>query len=108
MITIPNGIDLVDMGALAGPAEGQLLRQRHGIAADDTVLLSVGRLEHNKGFDLLAQALGRAARPGGPMAGLGWRWVLAGAGPHPAATTRRGGGPRGPSSNSHDAAGRTY
>ncbi len=85
LITIPNGIDLVDMGALAGPAEGQLLRQRHGIAADDTVLLSVGRLEHNKGFDLLAQALGRAARPGGPLAGLGWRWVLAGAGPYRAA-----------------------
>ncbi|MSO48853.1 MAG: glycosyltransferase family 1 protein [Acidobacteria bacterium] len=85
LITIPNGIDLVNMGALAGPAEGQLLRQRHGIAAGDTVLLSVGRLEHNKGFDLLAQALGRAARPGGPLAGLGWRWVLAGAGPYRAA-----------------------
>jgi len=82
LITIPNGIDLIEASSLAGPAEGQLLRQRNGIAADEMVLLSVGRLEHNKGFDVLARALGRAARPGGPLAALNWRWVLAGAGPY--------------------------
>ncbi len=85
LITIPNGIDLVEASGLAGPAEGQLLRHRHRIAADETVLLSVGRLEHNKGFDVLARALGRAVRPGGPLAALSWRWVLAGAGPYRAA-----------------------
>lgn len=85
MMTIPNGIDLVDVGALAGPADGRLMRLQHGIGAGDAVLLSVGRLEHNKGFDLLARALARAARPGGPLAAHQWRWVLAGSGPYRAA-----------------------
>jgi glycosyltransferase involved in cell wall biosynthesis len=85
MVVIPNGIDLMEMSALAGPADGQLLRQRFGIGGGETVLLSVGRLEHNKGFDLLAQALGKAARPDGPLTAHGWRWVLVGAGPYRAA-----------------------
>ncbi len=82
MVTIPNGLDLVEVSALAGPAEGHVLRQRYGIGAGETVLLSVGRLEHNKGFDLLAQALARAATPGSALVAHGWRWVLAGAGPY--------------------------
>ncbi|MCR4373523.1 MAG: glycosyltransferase family 4 protein [Acidobacteria bacterium] len=82
MVTIPNGIDLVEVSALAGPAEGQLLRQRYGIGSGETVLLSVGRLEHNKGFDVLARALARAARADGPLAAHGWRWILVGAGPY--------------------------
>jgi glycosyltransferase involved in cell wall biosynthesis len=82
MVTIPNGIDLVETTGLAGPADGAAIRQRSGIAADDTVLLSVGRLEFNKGFDVLAAALGRAAAPGGALSGKAWRWVLAGAGPY--------------------------
>ena len=82
MVTIPNGIDLVEVSALAGPAEGQVLRQRYGISSGETVLLSVGRLEHNKGFDVLARALARAARADGPLAAHGWRWVLVGAGPY--------------------------
>lgn len=82
MVTIPNGIDLVEVSALAGPADGQLLRQRYGIGSGETVLLSVGRLEHNKGFDVLARALARAARADGPLAAHGWRWVLVGAGPY--------------------------
>ena len=81
MVTIPNGIDLVEISSLAGAAEGAVMRQRHGLAAGELVLLSVGRLEYNKGFDLLATALGRAARPGGVLAAVGWRWVIVGAGP---------------------------
>jgi glycogen synthase len=79
--TIPNGIDLVAASALAGPAEGAITRQRHGIAPGETVLLSVGRLEYNKGFDLMAEALAQAAGGGGPLAATGWRWVLVGTGP---------------------------
>jgi glycogen synthase len=79
--TIPNGIDLVAASALAGPAEGAITRQRHGIAPGETVLLSVGRLEYNKGFDVMADALARAAAGGGPLAAAGWRWVLVGTGP---------------------------
>jgi len=79
--TIPNGIDLVETSGLAGPADGRLVRERHGIGADEPVILSVGRLEHNKGFDVLAAALGRLAREGGALGGERWRWVIVGAGP---------------------------
>jgi glycosyltransferase involved in cell wall biosynthesis len=81
MVTIPNGIDLVDTAAAAGPADGALIRQRHGIQAGELVILSVGRLEQNKGFDVLAAALGRAAAAGSMLSAIGWRWVLVGTGP---------------------------
>jgi glycosyltransferase involved in cell wall biosynthesis len=79
--TIPNGIDLIDVGGRAGPADGRLIRERHGIAAGESVLLSVGRLEHNKGLDVLAEALERLAQASGPLVRHGWRWVIVGAGP---------------------------
>jgi glycosyltransferase involved in cell wall biosynthesis len=82
MCTIPNGIDLVAASALAGPADGLMLRQRHGLSAGDTVLLSVGRLEFNKGFDLLAAALARATAAGSALSATGWTWVLVGTGPY--------------------------
>jgi glycosyltransferase involved in cell wall biosynthesis len=79
--TIPNGIDLIETGSLAGPADGRLMRERNGIGADDPVLLSVGRLEYNKGLDVLAAALGRTVRDGRALARARWRWVIVGAGP---------------------------
>ncbi len=82
MCTIPNGIDLVAASAMAGPADGLMLRQRHGLPAGETVLLSVGRLEFNKGFDLMAAALARAAASGSALAATGWTWVLVGTGPY--------------------------
>lgn len=81
MVTIPNGLDLVELGSIAGAADGQLSRRQHGIGPGETVFLSVGRLEHNKGFDLLARALALAAGPGSRLDAYGWRWVIAGAGP---------------------------
>jgi glycosyltransferase involved in cell wall biosynthesis len=81
MVTIANGLDLVEVSATAGPADGQVLRQRHGITPGETVFLSVGRLEHNKGFDLTARALAQAAHPSSALQTHGWRWVIAGAGP---------------------------
>jgi glycosyltransferase involved in cell wall biosynthesis len=78
--TIPNGIDLAQVTAMAGPPEGAIMRQRHGLGADELVLLSVGRLEHNKGFDVLAAALARAVQH--PSFRVPWRWVIVGAGPH--------------------------
>jgi glycogen synthase len=79
--TIPNGIDLMTRSALAGPGDGKLMRERHGIAAGETVLLSVGRLEHNKGFDVLAQALSEIAGAHGALARHGWQWIVVGGGP---------------------------
>lgn len=82
IVTIPNGLDVPAITALAGHADGQLLRQRHGLAPGTTVLLSVGRLEHNKGFDVLAHALAQLVASSSPLVATGWRWVLAGTGPY--------------------------
>jgi glycosyltransferase involved in cell wall biosynthesis len=79
IVTIPNGIDLVELGSMAGSADGRLIRQSHGLPPDAFVFLSVGRLEFNKGFDVLAEALGRAARQG--QLPKSWRWVVVGSGP---------------------------
>jgi glycosyltransferase involved in cell wall biosynthesis len=83
--TIPNGIDLVGSGGKAGPGEGRVIRERHGIGPGETVLLSVGRLERNKGFDVLADALGLHLRSGernrDALTRHGWRWIIAGSGP---------------------------
>jgi glycosyltransferase involved in cell wall biosynthesis len=79
--TVPNGIDLQEASAFAGPADGAILRRRHRIAPAELVLLSVGRLEANKGFDLVPAALARALAQAPSLAALGWRWVLVGAGP---------------------------
>jgi len=85
MVTIPNGIDLVEVSSMAGSAEGLVIRQRHGIGAGELVLLSVGRLEFNKGFDLLAEALGQSAQRSPVLSAVGWRWVIVGGGPFRAA-----------------------
>jgi glycosyltransferase involved in cell wall biosynthesis len=89
MQTIPNGIDLVAAGALAGPAEGRLMRQRHGIAPGEIVFLSAGRLEFNKGFDLMPAALARASGAGSTLLATGWRWVVVGSGPYRAEIERQ-------------------
>jgi glycosyltransferase involved in cell wall biosynthesis len=85
MRTIPNGIDLDVVSALATAADGAAMRARHGIGADEFVLLSVGRIEANKGFDVLAQALQRASfsssGSGRALAQIPWRWIVVGSGP---------------------------
>jgi glycosyltransferase involved in cell wall biosynthesis len=78
---LPNGIDLAAADALAADADGRRIRDRHGLTPDETVLVSVGRLEFNKGFDVVPAALARASQPDGPLASRPWRWVLVGAGP---------------------------
>ncbi|MEI6668983.1 MAG: glycosyltransferase family 4 protein [Acidobacteriota bacterium] len=70
---VPNAVDLRRADGLAGPRDGSQMRDRHGIGRDDVVLLSVGRLEHNKGFHVMADALAS-------IADVPWRWVLVGEG----------------------------
>lgn len=79
---IPNGIDVADLDRLVDPAAGQACRRAHGIGGE-TLLLSVGRLESNKGFVDLAEALARL------QTSTPWRWVLAGDGPARRAVERR-------------------
>jgi glycosyltransferase involved in cell wall biosynthesis len=78
--TIPNGIDLEAATSAAGEDAGVAIRRHHGIAPDEIVLLSVGRIERNKGFDVLAHALGRVSQSGALRA-RAWRWVIVGSGP---------------------------
>ena len=74
MRLVPNAVDLAACDRLASAADGARLRARAGIAADEVVLLSVARLERNKGLHLLADALGS-------LRDLAWRWVVVGDGP---------------------------
>ena len=79
--TIPNGLALSDVDALAGMDEGIRMRHRSGVAEEELVLLSAGRLEENKGFHILAAALGALKEHAGRLARDKWRWVIVGAGP---------------------------
>ena len=79
---VPNAVDLetIDRARASAAATAATLRARLGLAAGERLLLSVGRLEENKGFHVLAAALAEMrARPG---SGAGWRWVLVGDGPY--------------------------
>lgn len=82
MRLVPNAVDLRACDVLAGRAEGERIRAQHGIGPGDMVLLSAGRIERNKGFDLLVDALAS-------VADLPWRWVLVGDGPSRRAVAQR-------------------
>jgi glycosyltransferase involved in cell wall biosynthesis len=75
MRLVPNAIDVPACDALATAADGTAIRRRHGIRPDETVLVSAGRIERNKGFHVLVEALAT-------MQDLPWRWVLVGDGPY--------------------------
>lgn len=77
---IPNAVDVEMCDRLAGAEAGRRIRASHNIADDEMVVLSVGRLEANKGFHLLARALSRVAASADSP--LRWRWVLVGDGPY--------------------------
>jgi glycosyltransferase involved in cell wall biosynthesis len=79
--TIPNAIDLDRVDAAASPAAVEGIRAAAGIAPREIVLFSAGRLEENKGFHVLLQALAAAGGHGG-LEGRAWRWVIAGDGPY--------------------------
>ncbi len=76
VVVIPSAIDVDECLGLVRSEHRVALRERLGLNAADPVLLSVGRLEHNKGFHVLIAALARlkAVLP------AGWRWLLVGQG----------------------------
>jgi glycogen synthase len=78
---IPNALDLRIVDALAGPSDGVRIRRQAGIPDDDVVLLSVGRIEENKGFHVLVAALAALGDHAGRISEGRWRWVLVGDGP---------------------------
>jgi glycogen synthase len=77
---IPNALDLPWLDRLASRADGDRVRHAAGIGRQEVVLLSAGRLEENKGFHMLAAALG-ALREHGDRLPEHWRWVVVGDGP---------------------------
>lgn len=81
IVTIPNAVDLAAIDAL-GTAGAGIRRRDLGVPDAALVLLSVGRLEENKGFHVLARALAALRDHGGVLAGRPWRWVIAGEGPY--------------------------
>ncbi len=84
---IPNALDLEGVDRLAPPGAAADLRRRAGIKPNEQVLLSVGRIEANKGFDVLAAAL-RAVHEHGAVLAAAWRWVIVGDGPYRARLER--------------------
>lgn len=79
---IPNALDLSSIDGVVTADDGAAVRRAAGIAGGDVVLLSVGRLEHNKGFHVLADALAALRDHAGRIADGTWRWVIVGDGPH--------------------------
>jgi len=82
---VPNAVDLEEIDRATDPAAAVARRQALGLGADDLLFVSAGRLEANKGFEFLIQALSALRRvdptSGRPALGDRWRWVLLGDGP---------------------------
>lgn len=77
VLTIPNGIDVEAARRLVDPAILQSLTAGLQLAQRTPCLLSVGRLEANKGFDLMLEALARIR----PLLSSKWVWLVVGDGP---------------------------
>ena len=80
---IPNAVAIETCASTGSAERATELRASVGLNSRDSLLLSVGRLEANKGFHVLARALGEiAARSAEPDAiQADWKWVLVGTGP---------------------------
>lgn len=76
-VVIPSAIDTAENLAPLDHARIHALRQDIGQAAS-LVMLSVSRLERNKGYHVFAEALARAQHAG--LLPSDWRWVLVGDG----------------------------
>jgi glycogen(starch) synthase len=78
---IPNALDLRWIDGLSSPHDAVRVRRAAGLGSKEIVLLSVGRLEQNKGLHVLAAALGALRKHSGPVRDDEWRWVIIGDGP---------------------------
>ncbi len=76
VVVIPSAIDVDECLEAVDTTIGAELRRKLNLDTSDPVLLSVGRLERNKGFHILAAALAQAKEALGPT----WRWLLVGTG----------------------------
>ncbi len=79
---VPNAIDLAELDRFADEGAADALRRRLGLGEGEPLLLSVGRIEENKGFQVLVKALAALETRGGAAGLHGWRWTLVGDGPY--------------------------
>jgi glycogen synthase len=79
---VPNAVDLDEIDRLSDARDGFAIRERLGLGSEDPLLVAVGRLEENKGFQYLVAALAQLARDeSGPLPlGARWRCVILGEG----------------------------
>lgn len=85
VVLIPNGIDVEAARNWVSGDVQQVLIQRLGLQQRLPLLMSVGRLEANKGFDILIETLARI-RSNLPSK---WMWLLVGEGPERGALTEK-------------------
>lgn len=85
VVLIPNGIDVDAARNWVSIDVQRLLVQRLQLAQRQPLLLSVGRLEQNKGFDVMMEALARIRA----FLPSKWLWLLVGEGPERAALTEK-------------------
>ena len=76
ILVIPNAIDVAECLAEGDPARGAAVCERLGIAAAAPLLVTVGRLAPNKGYEVALEALSRL-RAELPAT---WRWIVVGEG----------------------------
>lgn len=81
VVVIPSAIDVDECLGAVDPERRVELRARFGLDEADPVLLSVSRLERNKGYHVLLQALAMVR----DLLGEQWRWLLVGQGKEAAA-----------------------
>jgi glycogen(starch) synthase len=76
---IPNAIEVADCERPESRSRALALRGELGLQSDDVLLVSVGRIESNKGFHVMVRALAALQQQGALPAR--WKWVLVGDGP---------------------------
>jgi glycosyltransferase involved in cell wall biosynthesis len=94
VLVIPNAIDVTECLALADVERGRRVAEELGVARATPLVVTIGRLEANKGFEVAIEALARLVSRLPPS----WRCVVIGDGPLRAdldeETRRRGLGER--------------
>lgn len=81
VVVIPSAIDVEECRGFVDEQQRAQLRERFNLDDADPALLSVSRLERNKGYHVLLEALGLVRDELSP----GWRWLLVGQGKEEAA-----------------------
>jgi glycosyltransferase involved in cell wall biosynthesis len=82
VVVVPNAVDLETVDTKVDGEARRALRASLDLGETDSLLLSVGRIEENKGFQVLVEALARLASDAESTARSKWHWALVGDGPN--------------------------